>query len=673
MSISKQPIACAFPDGQFNTGSLGRRRNIRINGAIAATLLVLASLSSDQTAAAVNLRSRAPESGTDNSHSHTQQQNKRSLALAVPSFNCPPHHIGYYPTTDCLSYYWCSDGSPANFILYSCADGLLFDVEKGICDWERNVDCSFLVPVISLEEQQLASSQVDDESISNGQSSLRLTHNPTPSPVIPDNIIVEMTEHTASVRYGEAIYFPDFAHRCCRGEKEGDDAFKPTWMTSDHMFQNKERCCTEQFDFINLDECLGIGFVEMNVFRETPPIVEDLGDAGNTTENTLVLPRTPTTRPTTSMPSVSLQPTRDEGVAVQALADTTVSQNNANKNYGSYSMLLVDGGMAGVQQKYDTLVKFDLSFLESGMSFGKVFLRMFVMDAASDFCGRFDTTQNAYWNEDSTTWMNAPTSSTGMNIGEAWNAVSGEWFELDATGVLARQEQKLLSIRISSTEPKRCIFSSTSDPGRAPYLFARFSKQEQETPALPGLTSPPTLPPAPVPTHREHGEALMLFASDDTTISKEEPHLVSGKEATLVVKDDEFSTKDILLKFDIREMRKTTPRSVILMLHVPQNCMSAGVFVSTSRHGNGWTEDTVSWSTSPSFQYGGDGHGTEIGAFGGELEGGKYATFNVIALMSWYTVNYQDIVTIRISSNNGHHCEYTSKEGGKPPKVVMQF
>eukprot|EP00985_Skeletonema_marinoi_P007148 scaffold3122_cov83-Skeletonema_marinoi.AAC.1 len=104
MSISKQPIACAFPDGQFNTGSLGRRRNIRINGAIAATLLVLAILSSDQTAAAANLRSRAPESGRDNSHSHTQQQNKRSLE--VPSFNCPPHHIGYYPTTDCFSYYW---------------------------------------------------------------------------------------------------------------------------------------------------------------------------------------------------------------------------------------------------------------------------------------------------------------------------------------------------------------------------------------------------------------------------------------------------------------------------------------------------------------------------------------------------------------------------------------
>eukprot|EP00985_Skeletonema_marinoi_P013680 scaffold6834_cov79-Skeletonema_marinoi.AAC.3 len=224
------------------------------------------------------------------------------------------------------------------------------------------------------EQQQLASSQEDDEAMSNGQSSLHLAHNPAPSPVIPstrapvpypDNIRVEMTELTANVRYGEAIYFPDFAHRCCRGEKEGDHAFKPTWMTSDHMFQNKELCCTEQFDWVELDRCLGIGFVEMNVFRETPAIVEDLDDAGNTTENTLALPRKPTSRPTTSMPSVSLQPTRDEGVAVQALADTTVSQNNANKNYGSHSMLVVDGGMAGVQQKYDTLVKFDLSFLES--------------------------------------------------------------------------------------------------------------------------------------------------------------------------------------------------------------------------------------------------------------------------------------------------------------------
>lgn len=780
-----KPITCACRDGQLNTGRTGRyvSRNRRTNGNtchMVAALLTLAGLSSDQTAEAANLRSYRA-SRKDNSHTHTQQ-NTRSLE--GPSFNCPSDHSGYYPTTDCKSYYWCSNGLPSSSILYSCADGLLFDVEKGRCDWEQSVHCSSLI-VLSLEEQQWASAQVDYEAISNGQASLRLTHNPTRSPVNaptrvpvpydPDNIKVELAGQEVTGQYGEAMYFPDFAHHCCRGEKEGDDVFKPTWMTKEHMFRNKERCCTELFDWVDLQECLGQGFVELNFFGEAPKIVKVDDDtnklvttpaptptpspskkptvqptaqpsskpteaattaspnqqqgsssildadarpvvgqssstqtAGATTTSTepyvaLVgilhptpqptLPPTkyPTSRPTnqptkqptseptpspppTSLsPTVSSQPTREGGIAVEALADATISQNDANKNYGSHPMLLVDGGMAGVQQKYDTLVKFDLSFLESGVSFGKVFLRLFVKDAGGDFCGRFETTQNAYWNEDSVTWMNAPTTTAGVNIGEAWNAVSGEWFELDVTGalkwVLMHDKQKLLSIRISSTEPRRCIFASTSDPGHIPHLFARFLKQDTGST---GAVAAGPLPPAQVSLYRQHGEALMLLPSDDATITKEEPDLVSGKEATLVVKDDGTSTQDILLKFDITEMRKTTPRSGVLMLHLPQSCMSAGVFVSTSRHGNGWTEDTVSWSTAPTFQYGGNGLGNEIGTFG-ELEGGKYVSFDVIRALSWDIVNYQQNLTIRISSSNGHRCEYTSKEGGQPPKLVIEF
>ena len=826
-------MTCACLEGH-HTGRAGRcsRRNRRTNniGIMHATLLILASLSSDQTAVAANLRSSRPSSRIDNSHT---QQNARSLE-EEPSFNCPTDHSGYYPTRDCKSYYWCNNGSPASSILYSCADRLLFDVEKGRCDWEQSVHCSAeddSKTIISLEEQQWASGQIDYEAISKGQASLLLTDNPTQSPVTPptaspvtdkptrapvpydpDNVIFQVAGLTLTGQYGEAKYFPDFAHRCCRGEKEGDEGFKPDWMTSEHMFRNKERCCTELFDWVHLETCLGgQEFVELNFFGEAPKITVDEDDPGVNTEasepdatiesstevdeNTLVTPSTPTpsskkatlpptaqpkeaantTMPTTSSPTtniptpmpsrksyimsaseappptplpsmgrpspqislaidkqqqgagtaktststslveilhptpqptlpptkyptakptiqpttseptptppptsisptVSSQPTREPGIAVQALADSTVSQNDANKNYGRHPMLLVDGGTAGLQQKYDSLVKFDLSFLESGMSFGKILLRMFVKDGGN-FCGRFETTQNSYWLEDSITWMNAPTTTTGVNIGEAWNAVSGEWFELDVTGALKwvrmHDKQSLLSIRISSPVTRRCIFASTNDPGHIPHLFARFSEQDAGAPAT-GTTSPPPAAAA-AAGPRQHGEALMLLPSDDAAIFKEEPGLISGKDDTLVVKDDGTSTQDILLKFDITEMHKTTPRSGVLMLYMPQSCMSAGVFFSTTRHGNGWTEDTVSWSTAPTFQYGGNGLGTEIGSFDEPLEGGKYISVDVMRALSWDTVNYQDAITIRISSNNGHRCEYTSKEGEQPPKLVIQF
>ena len=634
MCVLKQPIAYAFLDGP-NTGSM-LRRSMRINRTAVTILLVLVSLSSDQIVAAANLRSRASESSTDGSK--TQQQKARSLE--EPNFICPPHHLGYYPTTECKSYYWCSDGSPARSMLYSCGDGLLFDVEKGRCDWEKNVDCPILIPEFTSEKEQWVSPKENYEAMdSNGQPS-------------------EM------VRVDDA----------------GDNVSEKSIIKGTSPAKQQTAATTTSYAKVynSLVEIL-----HPTPQPTSPPTKYP------TTEPTTQPTKQPTSEPTPSppptslSPTVSSQPTSEKGVAVQPLADTTISQSNPNINYGSHPMLLVDGGMTGAQQKYDTLVKFDLSFLESGMSFGKVFLRMFVKDASSNFCGQVETTQNAYWNEDSITWMNAPITTSGVKIGEARNTVSGDWFELDVTGalkwVLLHDKQKLFSIRISSNEPKRCIFSSTSDDGHAPHLFARYSKQ-QETPAaigstshpdVLGSTSHPTLPSpsAPVSTSRQHGEALLLFASEDATITKEEPSLVSGKEATLVVKEDDFSTQDILLQFDITSLLKTIPRTAVLMLHAPNNCNFAGTFVSSD--GNGWTEDTVSWSTAPTFQY--NGLWTEIGTFSEVLEGDKYATFDVMRALSWNTVNHQDILTFRISSNKGHHCEYTSKEGGQPPKLLLQF
>jgi hypothetical protein len=853
-------------------------------------LITLASLSSGSgrvvAAAASNLRSSRRNDAELETHiTH------RSLEEGGKTFSCPPDHNGYYPTTDCKSYYWCSNGTPPSSILYSCTDGLLFDVGTGRCDWEQNVNCvskdnaadGGSETVLSLEEQQWASTEVDFAAISSGTSSLRLTDAPTKAPVTqapvtsqptkapvvydPDNVVIEMGGVTVVGQYGEPMYFPDFPSHSCKGEKEGDEALKPVWMTANHMFRSKERCCQELFDWIDRDACLGEGFVELNLYGEAPKVVTsssepeeapgkgEVQDAGtseslvdvdtseslettdtqdtvastpppskNTTDTqttaqptsqpteattttrptsspttnaptpmpsrrtfimsavTVVAPPpppptpppsressimsltstsdqqqeatvasfstinvrpahttesvaapqppppssslveiiqptprptspptnyptslptniptktptakpTPTPPPTTSAPTISAVPTREGGIAVQAMADATVSQQDANKNYGSHPMLLVDGGMSGPMSKYDSLLKFDLSFLESGVNFEKIFLRIFVKDAGGSYCGRFETTQNPYWQEDSVTWMNAPTTSTGVNIGEAWNTISGEWFELEVTGalkwVMLHDKQKLLSVRISSTVARRCIFaSSNDDEGHIPHLFARFSKEDAGSTAGSAVAStstataattgsPPTPPPSPPPAgaRRQHGEALLLFPTDDATITKEDS---SGEGAglTLAVKDDGSLTQDALIKFDIRDFWKTLPRSGTLMLHLPQSCLSAGAFVTTSRHGDSWSEDTVTWATAPMFQLGGNGLGTQIGVFDDQLVGGKYVGFDVNAALSWDTVTYQESVTFRISSVNGHGCEFTSSEGEYPPKLVVQF
>src|SRR6056300_159694 len=101
------------------------------------TLAVLCSCLT--TVAANNLRSTSRRRSKDNKE-NVAQNTRRSLQ-EEPTFRCPEHHAGYYPTSDCKSYYWCSDGAVADSLLYSCDDGLLFDVQKERCDWETNVDC----------------------------------------------------------------------------------------------------------------------------------------------------------------------------------------------------------------------------------------------------------------------------------------------------------------------------------------------------------------------------------------------------------------------------------------------------------------------------------------------------------------------------------------------------
>ena len=840
-----------------------RRRNESKTMAGTTLLITMASLSSGSgrvvvAAAASNLRS----SRRNDTALETHITDRSLEEEGSTTFSCPPDHNGYHPTTDCKSYYWCSNGTPPSSILYSCADGLLFDVGTGRCDWEQNVNCvskddaadGGSEAVLSLEEQQWASTEVDFAAISSGTSSLRLTDAPTKAPVTqapvtsqptkapvvydPDNVVIEMGGVTVVGQYGEPMYFPDFPSHSCKGEKEGDEALKPVWMTANHMFRSKERCCQELFDWIDRDACLGEGFVELNLYGEAPKVVTSSSEpeeartseaildtvastpppSKNTTDmqttaqptskpteattrptsspttnaptpmpsrRTFIMsavtvvappptpptpppsressimslpstpdqqqeatvasfstinvrpipttesvaappppppsslveiiqptprptspptnyptpqptsppspqpssPPTPTPPPTTTSPTISAVPTREGGIAVQAMADATVSQQDANKNYGSHPMLLVDGGMSGPMSNYDSLLKFDLSFLESGVNFEKIFLRIFVKDAGGSYCGRFETTQNPYWQEESVTWMNAPTTSTGVNIGEAWNTVSGEWFELEVTGalkwVMLHDKQKLLSVRISSTVARRCIFaSSNDDEGHIPHLFARFSKEDAGSTAGSAVSTstatatgpPPTPPPTPPPAgaRRQHGEALLLFPTDDATITKEGS---SGEGAglTLAVKDDGSLTQDALIKFDISEFWKTLPRSGTLMLYLPQSCLSAGVFVTTSRHGDSWSEGTVTWATAPTFQLGGNGLGTQIGVFDDQLVGGKYVGFDVNAALSWDTVTYQESVTFRISSVNGHGCEFTSSEGEYPPKLVVQF
>ena len=272
--------------------------------------------------------------------------------------------------------------------------------------------------------------------------------------------------------------------------------------------------------------------------------------------------------------------------------------------------------------------------------------------------------------------MNAPIAD-GVIIGEAEGAPSGKWFELDVKGAIDwvwnmdTNEEKFLSIRISSTHPDRCIYSSlTGPPLDAPHLSVNVVKAKPEAVSSTAIspTVSPTLPPGPQPEYRIPGEALMLLATDDATIAKENPDTNLGMETTMMVNDNGTFTHDILIRFDLTEMYQTTPKSAVLALYLEQSCDSAGVFTTTSREEN-WNENEVTWSNAPS--YDGTG-GAMIGTFG-SVEGGKWFGFDVYPAVSWIVVTTQSSLTFRVSSDNSKNCEYASIQGGKPPRLMLEF
>ena len=463
------------------------------------------------------------------------------------------------------------------------------------------------------------------------------------------------------------------------------------------------------------------------------------------TSTTTTTITTTTTGSTTTTSTTTTPPEEPKGinVVIAALADATISESSPYTTYGKHPQLLVDGGDgvgvngSGRDSRFDTLLKFDVSFLDTGLGLpvDHVTLRLYVKDGASHG-GTFRTIRNTWWDESSINWENAPetNSDNGIVIGEAHNVVKDTWFELDVTRALqwVRHESgltdpnatKMLSVRVSTpVKGVRAIYSSLDgDALLAPHLLVALKEgfvddnvintssstvaadtttttempvtvnedgsgdlivSDDSSPKSPSDGTQSTELPTPttkdnVPSaslgYRQPGEALLLFATDDATIVKESPKTNLGQESNLLVSTRSAAsgtalTHDILLQFDIEEFRRTVPQSVVLSMYVDSTCASAGLFTSTPGIKE-WAEDEVTWETAPSLHDGSGG--VVVGTFG-EVQGGKWIGFDVVAAFSWVMVTSSTSVTFRITSEDGGSCEYGSIQGGKAPKMIIQF
>ncbi|KAL7534555.1 hypothetical protein ACHAXR_005949, partial [Thalassiosira sp. AJA248-18] len=460
-------------------------------------------------------------------------------------------------------------------------------------------------------------------------------------------------------KYGPPRYYPSFAHQSC----SDDEQTKPSWVTQEHMFRSKSQCCEELFGLVDLEICLGKGFMETNTVSPSHNPTSSPTTALPSARPTYAPSNSPSQRPSnkptpskigvepkmisspnnkpirglcandeSELPQIfrtaqscsddqpcpaGLQcfrdidfrhgndrwrpptkaltshptgvPTAIREISIQADADATLSENDTNNSYGFHPMLVVDGRQG---EHYDTLLKFDISLLET-VSMDNVVLKVFVKDG-SGYCGTFTTMSNTWWTESSVTWatLQSDVRDNGIVIGQAYNTHPGEWIGVDVTGSLnwalnekdKRATKTYLGIRISSTVDNRCIFSSSNGLTlHAPHLRIKLKAVEESINATPPPTPPPTvsqaLTAATKPISRVTGETVMLRAIDDATIVKEKPNENFGQEASLVADHNGNSTKDVLIQFDLGSNHGIKPKKAVLAMFIEENCESAGIFM----------------------------------------------------------------------------------------------
>jgi len=372
--------------------------------------------------------------------------------------------------------------------------------------------------------------------------------------------------------------------------------------------------------------------------------------------------------------------------------DATISQQRPQINFGSHQALAVDGGNPtaalgdSIGETFDSLLKFDVSLVDMTRPIERVTLRLYVVEGCESG-GTLSTTSEADWDSESVTWENAPMAD-GLWRGQLPPVVAGQWYDVDVTPALSSSStstssttmgEEYLSLRLESDENSRCLYSSMEGgESVSPQLVVQYNTEqtviarddalETNTDQEEEEERPPLTPPV-------IGDFLLLKATDDATVVGSNPTRNYGSEPNLLVAFDTGTRGifDTLIRFDLRELVSTPPRTAVLSLYAETDCVSAGTFVTTAGEDD-WTEDRVTWASAPVYepQNGSHDGGTSLGVFG-SVEAETWNAFNVLNAIKDAVKFEKSAVTFRLSSGNLEPCQFSSRDGGRAPKLMVAF
>ncbi|KAL7429397.1 hypothetical protein ACHAXM_001677 [Skeletonema potamos] len=356
------------------------------------------------------------------------------------------------------------------------------------------------------------------------------------------------------------------------------------------------------------------------------------------------------------------------------LSDATISQNRPDANFGANTALAVDGGTQEVTggdtlgERFDSLIKFDVGMIDSTRDIESAALRIYSLSDCLG--GTFTTTVDSDWNQDEVIWDTAPSDDEGVLFGVLKEVRQNRWYEFDISSALEWHDNldnsggSFLSIRMTSTENSRCLFSSMENGGvNAPFVAIKY--------LAPPSVAYEIVDPRPKPAP---GQFILLLADADSTLSASTPTTVLSNEDSLKVEFNPETRKihDTLIRFDLSQIRGATPRSAILSLFSEIDCPSAGTITTTGGDPN-WDETAITWISAPNYLPDDPlNDGVMIGTFGA-VSSNRWYGFDVAQALKVSILAKKTKVTFRISSGNTETCKYSSKESGREPKLMVSF
>lgn len=236
-----------------------------------------------------------------------------STASAQDAFpaehHCPAELKGWAPSADCTKYYWCNGGSLAS-MPYDCVSGTLFDSVQLTCLPADGVECEIRTTTTTTTEAyvwtETPTAWASRAPSPAGEITQLSAVLPTPAsaPVTPFPSSTPTTRSptvppTPRFTYiGDAIYFPDFPARSCSTENPSP------WLKPDEMFTTKEECCSTVMNWIPLEDCLGLDWIETNYYWN-PTRAPTLSPSARPSTSPSASPSASPTRSPSETPTIS--------------------------------------------------------------------------------------------------------------------------------------------------------------------------------------------------------------------------------------------------------------------------------------------------------------------------------------------------------------------------------